>query len=414
MRPFLPALSLVCFTLLLPPARAASPQAGGEPLTVVAIGDAGEPGSILRANATYLTEMFTGQHDAGTYGALLFLGDNFTQTGLNVPSREVESAVNASLGPFKAPMDGLGPERVRGIPGEHDYYARNALESSVFFGLINIQEGPSGISDKGNARAARIPGWTFHYGMPGSMRLPLETGSTDSVEFIFFDSALLMRTASSLWSPVLDSLRRMLAAGRQQKGIRWRVLCTHHPLASVGEHGGYTVWNDDEGTVEYLTGCDKDSNASGWVRNWLDPSDLCTPRYREYIDSLTGVLRSGGVPVQVVLSAHDRSLQLLDLAPAAVNCSDCPRIQIVSGAGSATGRVKRPAPPHEFTASSPLPADEGHSAPGFVQLQFVRDRLRVVFYHGKTGNPLAMGGGRSEFWVDLQGDLMKEATPVGR
>jgi hypothetical protein len=234
----------------------------------------------------------------------------------------------------------------------------------------------------------------------------LEPGSADSAEFILFDSALLLRSEPATWHPVLDSLRRMLSAEGGRRGIVWRVLCTHHPLATVGEHGGYSVWNDDEKVVEYLTSCDRDSNPSGWVRNWLDPEDLCAPRYRQYVDSLTEALQAGQVAVQAVLSSHDRSLQLLDAGLPAEDCSVCPRVQIVSGAGAMTSRVKVPAPPREFTAALPLPRDEGFSAPGFVQMRFTPDRLRLVFYSGKSGNPIDMGGGQSEFWIDRQGRLL--------
>jgi hypothetical protein len=377
-----------------------------EPLTIIAIGDAGESGSVLSGNSGYLSEMYTGQHDAGRYQALLFLGDNFTPTGLNVPASSVEGEIASSLGPFKVPMDGLGKEHVHAIPGEHDYYARNALESSVFFGLIKHREGPSGLSDKGNERASLIPGWTFHYGMPARLALPMESGSADSAEFIFFDSARLLRSEPTTWHPVLDSLRRMLVAERERKGILWRILCTHHPLASVGEHGGYSVWDDDEKIVQYLTPCDRDSNPSGWVRNWLDPEDLCAPRYGQYVDSLNGVLRAGQVQIHAVLSSHDRSLQLLDSGHPGPNCSVCPRVQIVSGAGSETDRVKLPSPPHEFTAALPAPRDEGFSAPGFVQMRFTLEHLRLVFYSGKSGNPIDMGGGQTEFWIDRQGKLL--------
>ncbi len=87
------AASLVFMIALFSRAQAFSmpPQGNAqEPLTVIAIGDAGESGSILRGNSTYLSEMYTGQHDAGPYQALFFLGDNFTPTGLNVPASSVE------------------------------------------------------------------------------------------------------------------------------------------------------------------------------------------------------------------------------------------------------------------------------------------------------------------------------------
>jgi len=408
--PGLVLMAALSFAALTPSAGGA-PQAPADsegPLTIIAIGDAGESGSILRGNSTYIAEMYTGQHDAGLIQALFFLGDNFSSTGLNVPATAVDGQISSSLGPFKVPMDGLGKDRVHAIPGERDYYARNAFESSSLFGLFKTQEGPSGISDKGNARAAQIPGWTFHYRMPARLALPLEAGSADSAEFIFFDSALLLRTEAATWGPVLDSLRQLLAAERDRKGISWRVLCTHHPLASVGEHGGYSVWNDDEKIVEYLTTCDKDSNPSGWVRNWLDPQDLCTSRYKQYVDSLSAILQAGPVTIQAVVSAHDRSLQVLGTGLRARGCSACPGIQVISGAGSEAARVKLPAPPQEYTAALPLPRDEGFSAPGFVQMRFTRDRLRLVFFHGKTGNLIDMGGGQTHFMIDRQGSLLLE------
>jgi len=242
--------------------------------------------------------------------------------------------------------------------------------------------------------------------MPAQLTLALATASPDSVEFIFFDSALLLRSEPATWRPVLDSLGRMLAAERNRKGILWRILCTHYPLNSVGEHGGYTVWDEDEKAVQYLTPCDRDTNPSGWVRNWLDPEDLCSPRYGQYVDSLIGVLRAGQVSVQAVVSSHDRSLQLLTAGLPGSDCSFCPRIQIISGAGSQTGRVKLPAPPGQFTAAMPLPQDEGFSAPGFVQMRFTQERLRLVFYNAKSGNPIDMGGGQTEFWIDRQGRLL--------
>ncbi len=400
------SLVLPISLLLQLQARASAPGVNqNEPLTVIAIGNAGESGSVLRGNSTYISDMYTGQHDAGRFQALFFLGDNFTPTGLNVPAPSVQSEIESSLRPFKVPMDGLGKERVHAIPGEHDYYARNALEFSVFFGLIKQREGPSGISDKGNVRAAQISGWTYHYGMPARFALPLESGSADSAEFIFFDSAVLLRSEPATWRPVLDSLRRMLRSDRERQGVLWRVLCAHHPLISVGEHGGYSVWNEDDSLVEYLTCCDRDSNPSGWVRNWLDPEDVCAPRYEQYVDSLTTVIREGQVTVQAVLSSHDRSLQLLDMTKDPQHRAGFPPLQIISGAGSEVTRVKFPSPPHDFTAALPLPRDEGYSAPGFVQMRFTKDRIRLVFYSGKSGNPIDMGAGQTEFWIDRQGRI---------
>ncbi len=54
-----------------------------------------------------------------------------------------------------------------------DYYARNALEKSLFFGLVNIAVGPMGISEKGNERERAIEWWTYYYKMPAEVLYPV-------------------------------------------------------------------------------------------------------------------------------------------------------------------------------------------------------------------------------------------------
>ncbi len=377
----------------------------GPPLTVLAIGDAGETGSALRGNAGIMTDMFTGRHDGGKFQALIFLGDNFYSTGLNVPATDVDGKVKSILGPFKDVFDGLGRTTVHAIPGNHDYYRRNAFETSLLFGLFNIAEGPVGISNRGNEREATIEWWSYHYQFPAQITLPAGGSSPDSVQFIFYDSALPLRTDPKNWRPALDSLARILAASRDHRGIGWRIFVSHHPFCSVGEHAGYSVWNDERNTVEYLTNCDKDSNAVAWVKNWLDPQDLCAGRYRQYIDSVRGVIRTGGVRFQAALSGHEHSLQLLS-APDRTGNDPFPAVQIVSGAGSKPARVKLPVPPFEFTAAQPAPEKEGISLPGFVQLSFRENRMRITFFNGTNGDVIDMGGGRNEFWVDRDGRLV--------
>jgi hypothetical protein len=377
----------------------------GRPLTVLAIGDGGETGSTLRNNAGIMTDMFTGRHDGGKFQVLLFLGDNFYSTGLNLPATDVEGKVKSILGPFKEVFDGLGRTAVHSIPGNHDYYRRNAFEASLIFGLFNIAEGPVGISNRGNEREAAIEWWSYHCKFPAQITLPSGGSSPDSVQLIFYDSALPLRTDPKNWAPALDSLSRLLAASRDRRGIGWRIFVTHHPFRSVGEHAGYSIWNDERNTVEYLTNCDKDSNAVSWVTNWLDPQDLCAGRYRQYIDSLSRVIRAGGVRFQAALSGHEHSLQLL-YAPDSAGHDPFPAVQIISGAGSKLARVKFPAPPCEFTAAQSAPDREGISLPGFVQLSFRENRMRITFFSATNGDPIDMGGGQKEFWVDRDGRLV--------
>ncbi len=383
----------------------AGPQAT-PPLTVIAIGDVGEAGGPLRSNASLLSDMYTEAHDAGVFQMLLFLGDNFYPTGLNLPVDDVDGKVKSILGPFRPILSGLGRARVHAIPGNHDWYARNALEESLLLGLVNISTAPIGLTERGNQRAAALEDWTYHYRMPASVLCPLGGESPDTVQFLFFDSPLLLRTDQSTWHAALDSLKALLRSTKNRPMVQWRVLCVHNPFRSVGEHGGYSVWDDEARTVAYFSNCDKDSNALGYLKNWLDPQDLCSAKYRQYVDSIQAAIRSAAVKIQVVLSGHDHSLQLLYSPQTHEANSSLPEVQIVSGAGSQPSRVKFPAPPREYTSAQTRPAKEGVSLSGFAQLRFTDEKLRVVFYGGGSVDPIDMGGGKTEFWIDRNGHLL--------
>jgi Calcineurin-like phosphoesterase len=376
----------------------------GSPLTVIAIGDQGTAGSVLTANASSITDMYTGRDPAGSFDLLLFLGDNFYNTGLNIPKDQVDDKIESVLGQFRVPLDGLGRARVHAVTGNHDYYAKNVIDIRTLFGLVDIEEIPVGLSDRGNEREAGIPSWTYHYGMPADLVVPLRKDGVDSAQFVFFDSAIPLRTRPETWGPALDSLNRLLNSVKGRSHVQWHILVMHHPIATVGEHGGYTEWNDETKRVEYLTQCDKDSNAVGWVKNFINPEDLCTDRYRTMLDSLRFIIDAAGVPFQAVLSGHDHCLQFL-YRPHGETPSSWPQVQIVSGAGSHGSRVMFPAPPFSYTASDPKA--KGESATGFARLQFQDDRMRVVFYDGFTGDPIDMGGGKKEFWIDQHGAFLE-------
>jgi hypothetical protein len=387
--------------------RPPDPKAG-EPLTIVAIGDAGQSGGDLRGTAGYLTDMCTGRHDGGKFDVMVFLGDNFYNTGLNIPVSDVEGRIKSILGPYKTSFETLGRSNVHAIAGNHDYYARNVIETSILFGLITISEGPVGFTDRGNKREAEIQYWTYHYRMPANAFYAVAPGARDSVQLIFFDSALLLRTDPHTWRPALDSLQRLLVAARDRPGILWRVFGTHHPFYTVGEHGGYTEWNDETHSVEYLTACDKDSNAVGWIKNWLDPQDLCADKYKQYVDSVKSVIRVSGVKIQLVMSGHDHCLELLYYPEKDAGYAGWPKVHVISGAGSRTSRVKLPLPPHEFTSAQTRPEKEGMSVPGFAQLCFQGDKLRIVFFSSDNGDVIDMGGGKKEFLVDTSGALISQ------
>ncbi len=377
-----------------------------QPLTVIAIGDAGESGSILSGNAKYINDMYTEQHGGGKPDAMIFLGDNFYPTGLNVPVEDVQSKIKGALGPFRTAFEGLGRANVYAIPGNHDYYARVAFEKSFLFGLVNISAVPVGLSEEGNEREQAIEGWAYHYKMPAEAVYPISVGAKDSVQFIFYDSALPLRTDLSTWKPALDSLRRLLTVSATRVGISWRILAQHHPWYSVGEHGGWSQWDDEAKKVTHLPNCDKDSNVVHWFINDLDPQDLCAARYQALHDSLKSVIHTSGAKIQLALAGHDHSLQLLNYSNRDNECEPCPKVHIVSGAGSKPTRVKFPSPPNEYTAAQRDPKKEGESLSGFAQLKFENDNLRIVFFNSANGEMIDMGGGKKEFWINRDGELL--------
>ena len=382
-------------------------RSGRESLTVVALGDAGEKNGNLKANASLVGRMQTGEHDGGHTDMILFLGDNFYPTGLNVPLTSVDDKAGSVLNYFEDTFTELGRDRVYAIPGNHDYYTKHAFEASALFGLINIELGPMGISDRGNERAKALPEWTYYYNMPAQAVIPLAGESTDSVAFIFFDSARLMRTDPFTWAPALDSLESLLRHSARSTGIVWRVLVVHHPFYSLGEHGGYTVWNDEIEDIERLTPCDKDSNALSWFKNVLDPEDLCADRYVAYVDSMKSIIGRNDAVIHLVLAGHDHSLQLMSYPETNPECLSCPNVHLISGAASKTTSVRKPRPPAEFTAFDPREND-GTSQTGFAQVRFEKDQIRIRFFNGRRGELINMGGGRTEMFIDRSGLLRAE------
>ncbi len=373
--------------------------------TVVAIGDAGETGSALRGTTKYVNDMYIEQHDGGKPDAMIFLGDNFYPLGLNGPADEVSGKIKSVLGPYRETFEKMGRNNVHAVTGNHDYYARNALEKSLFFGLVNIAVGPMGLSEKGNERERAIEWWTYYYKMPAQVMYPVSAGSADSVQFIFYDSALPLRTDAGTWRSALDSLGKLLAHSAVRPGVAWRVLVQHHAWYSVGEHGGYSVWDDEAKTINYLSNCDKDSNVINWFMNTFDPEDLCASKYQAQIDSLKTVIHYSGAKIHLALTGHDHSLQLLSYPGRNPDCPECPAVHVISGAGSKASKVKLPQTPHEFTASQP--AKSGESLTGFAQLKFIDGKLRIIFFNSASGEQIDMGGGKKEFWIDRRGELLQ-------
>lgn len=372
--------------------------AANAPLTVALIGDAGTRGAALRGCASLLDNMRTGEHDGGRCSLLLFLGDTFGETGLNVPRNDVPHEVGATLGLFHATIADLGAKWVHAVPGESEYYRRKAVEKTALFGLVTMSEWPVGLTDQGVKRATEQGEWSFHARWPSSLMLPTGAGPSDSAEFIFFDSALLLRGEPQGWNVVLDSLRTLLRESSVRRTTAWHVLVSHHPLVSAGTHGGFTEWNDEDSVVEHVTGCDRDSNAFGYVKNWIDPEDLCTDRYHAYVDSITSIIARSGLHFQLQLASHDKSLQLLQ----AGGTPGMPDVVVISGASAEGEIVDQPDPARRrFTASQK--SNEGRSLTGFAQLTWGMDGVKISFFNSRNGDAIMMGGGMTTFRIGNDG-----------
>lgn len=364
----------------------------------VAIGDTGEKGDILKHNAAVMRKMYR----EDKFEALIFLGDNFYPTGLNIPRKEVPKKVKSLLRPFHEVMTGLGRPHVHAIAGNHDYYAFLAVDFSLPLGIYSIQTGPYGISDLGNQRADTIRTWTYHRGLP---RTVLYGPDTNKIQMIFFDSARLLRTDSTRWQPALDSLYQVLVAYQQDEHINWRVLFAHNPFHSLGPHGGYRHWDEETNSVPYLNLCDRDSSALTSLLNQFDPEDTCAPRYQAYIRAVQSIIARSGLTVHAIVSGHEHVLQL------AYKNAGNPGVHVISGAGAKANRVKASDPQRqEFTWWKKFDSDDelkkkGITKHGFVRFGLKGPHLELRFFDGETGEVLAADGDKKIFVINRAGEL---------
>lgn len=386
-------LTALIATLLLLAAPTASAQPG-RPFSFIAIGDAGQPGEIHTSTAAAVNATAASMSTAGTPPSMMiFLGDNFYPSGLNTGDESWRALREAVIDPYRALMRRLGRENVRAIAGNHDYYCRS------------VNTIPYGFCVTGNERERAIEEWTFSYYRPASVRRAIAEGSADSVEFILFDSSYLLTRPSMFWSRPLELLEQMLRASATAPGVRWRILAAHHATRTIGEHAGWRRWMPTLNRVGYIGNCLGDGqDPFRYVYEFFSTQDSCSERYGRYVDSLNARIDRAGARIQLLIAGHEHSMQLMHYPD--FGCAVCPKVFVVSGAGSKADRVKPPAPPNEFSHPRNDPTWQGRSAPGFVTATFIDGALRVDFVDGRDGSKLDMGGGRSSFVIDEAGALL--------
>ncbi len=363
------------------------------PFSFMVIGDAGEAGPELADNARWMVARADDlAANSRPLGLLVFLGDNFYPNGLNHDEQAKRTElIDQVLGPHRPLMARLGRANVHAVAGNHDYYCGTVVKV------------PYGSCDQGNAYEAQIPEWTYHYHYPACIRRAVAEGSTDSVDIILFDSALLLTQETKRWKPVLDSLERMLRASAGARGVAWRLIMAHHSPYSVGEHGGYRLWMSDKRRVGYLGNCyEEGQDPMKYVEELISNQDNCTKRYRAYTAALFGVIERSGAKVQALVAGHDHSLQVLNYPDR--NGANAPKVFIVSGAGAKRGRVKTANPPREYTHPLNDAEHRGESAAGFTLFSFEDGLLTFRFVDSDSGHDLDLGGANA-FTLDRQGRL---------
>jgi hypothetical protein len=451
---------------LVHPGRAAEPPAQPS-FTILAIGDTGERTIDLSRNAEDIAD--AARALTKEKGALIFLGDNFYEHGLadETPDRRNQLFYDLYGRWFGQSFDALGMEErgsrdapptldekaqahVHAIAGNHDYYSKRA---STLFG--NISPVPLGFSTAGNAYEALRKEWAYHYGQVGRARWGFgkshDAADKNGVQAIFLDSSVLIR---SDWDqvdcevappfeklpkdadPLSCAVRRRIkqdlveALRRHAKENVWRVLVTHHPLDTVGEHGGAT-WVPDArgrgGEIVMQDLCSKTRRPRDYFKNLVDPEDSCTTASRKYVELVLEAIKDAEtdegarIPVHVVLSGHDHSLQLLDLRRPrewndpltrringmAPDLLRLPGVQVVSGAGAKVSAVQASSPDQGRITTNrgcddQAPVGEsrgwkkvgesswchdvnrrGESRSGWIRLQFQARTVDVTFHSGR-------------------------------
>ena len=182
---------------------------------------------------------------------------------------------------------------------------------------------------------------------------------------IFLDSARLLRTGtdSETWKPLLRDFRSALSKHESDPSVQWRLLFMHHPMQSYGPHGGYDQWDDELQKITYVPQCDPDTNVVHYMLNSVIHEDLCATRYRAFIDSVKTAIAETGVQVQAIFSGHEHILQLYYSSD---ECPGCPRVHVISGAGSKISPVASPDGERLFTWPQNSERKKGESIYGFT------------------------------------------------
>jgi hypothetical protein len=277
--------------------------------------------------------------------ALLLLGDNFYPKGLQEAELVSQLATNL-VRPYCHFVD-LSASRSDEIAGACRRRPGDRHPVPIFAVLGNHDHR---VPESPKLQREVVPEFVANWDLPGERIAVRELGH--GVSLVLLDSMEMVRKAQ-----LLDALP---AAVRKARGP-WRILLCHHPVTptrSLPAHGRFE---------------------SG------------------YMEETRRRIAEAGVPLQLVLSGHHHSLQIIEPSPPG------PALQVVAGGGGGTPEEIEAVPGQRFASS-------GH---GFARIDLVRragsERLVVSLY---TTRAVWLPAGRPSLvarWsVALDGTLRDE------
>ncbi len=321
--------------------------------TFFLVGDAGKPESSTGQNTMALLEKKLAETE-GKQG-VVFLGDNVYPSGIpDSSSFYYETAVSRLKGQLK-PLEGYEGEVVF-LPGNHDW--RN--------GRLSLKRQDDIVEETLGEKKLFLPDW----GCGG----PEDKDLTDEIVLLAIDSQWWMEDwdgrenfnkgcAVSSRSAFIVSLKDELG-GLKDKTV---ILAMHHPMRSVGPHGGqYSLKREFFPATDLREWLYIPMPLFGGLlrRNLGVSQDLTNPRYARFVEELK--LATEGFDNIIFAAGHEHTLQHIE---------DDQHPYIISGAGAKQN-------PARAGGQAKYASGQG----GLAELKFYKNgAIWVQYWNGQTG-----------------------------
>jgi hypothetical protein len=243
------------------------------------------------------------------------------------------------------------------------------------------------------------PRWSYlSYGCGLDRSEPVRTIESRELVVFVVDSEQMIRDAHDR-AAAAAALRAEITRFRDERPDAWRVLATHHPLESYGLHNGAAPLTALHKDLYWLSRTVLLPVSFALHRTFMPhiiDQNVYQRRYRAYRRAVYEALAEA--PVDVVVSGHDHSLQLVRVDHPGVG------YQVISGAGAYHTPVKRrgldflflnrlarlvglgdfaPAPAHQLLFASGTKDELG-----FAVLVPGQGHLAVEIYNSTSPEPL--------------------------